>query len=99
MKKIALIKSASEFALANYEIKDKVQQAELSLAAFKAGGFDSADFDVWNQAVLQYSRQWAQMATQKLPSEAIAAQKAVKEASTPKPAESASETVQGAPTA
>jgi len=72
MKRLKLIKAATDFAFENFGMTDKVVFAESALAAFKAGGFDSADFDVWVNSVTTEARTWNQISQQKLPSEMIA---------------------------
>ena len=71
MKKLNLIKQASDFAFANIGTTDKLKLAEASLAAFAAGGNDSADLDIWTNEVTQALRQWQQIGNQKLPSEMV----------------------------
>ena len=70
MKKLALMKAASDFAFANYGETDKVKLAQASLSAFSAGGFDAQDLDVWNSAVNMSTRMWSQASMSYLPSEA-----------------------------
>ena len=82
MKKLVLLKAASDFAFANIGTTDKLKLAEASLAAFSAGVFDSADLDVWQSSVSSSLRTWQMVQNQKLPSEVIASQPA----QPPKPA-------------
>jgi len=72
MKKLVLMKAASDFAFANYGETDKVKFAQASLSAFSAGGFDAQDLDVWNSAVNMSTRMWSQASMSYLPSEAKA---------------------------
>ena len=66
--KLALTKSAIDFALENYDA-DAITQAEKSIAAFKAGGFDPVDLPVWNSISNGYVAQFCTVSVQKLPSE------------------------------
>lgn len=78
MNKIKLYKAGIDFALANLDVTDAVALAENSIAAFKAGGFNSLDLALWNQTVTQARQQFTQLQNQKLPSEVAAQQEAAK---------------------
>jgi hypothetical protein len=71
MKKIDLIKSAIDFAFANYK-SDAITFAESSIAAFKAAGGQASDLGIWDASVRQYSGLASQLANQPLPSEQAA---------------------------
>jgi hypothetical protein len=73
MKKLALVKSAIDFAFANYQLKP-IALAQASLAAFVAAGGQDQDLTIWNQQVTSNAAEAKQYAAQKLPSEAPVAQ-------------------------
>lgn len=72
MKRLTLIKSAIDFAFANYQ-SGAIELAEKSLASFKAANGVDADLPIWNQNVTQFVNLAAQLSKQKLPSEVLAA--------------------------
>ena len=76
MKKIQLYKTAIDFAFTNVDVKDAVTLAEYSIAAFKAGGFDSQDLHFWEQTWRQALQQFGHLKNQLLPSEVAAKQAA-----------------------
>lgn len=82
MKRITLVKSAIDFAFANFQL-GAVDLAEKSIAAFKAAGGVDADLPIWDNTVKQNVAQCTLLAKQKLPSEQAVAQ-AQEEVQTPK---------------
>lgn len=78
MKKLALWKSANDFAFANIGETNAVTLQASATKAFIDGGFDPLDLDLWNGIAKQQRQQFLQWQKQKLPSE-------VAEANKPKP--------------
>ena len=74
MNKLTLWKSASDFAFASVGITDAVELAQAEIAAFKAQGFNSLDFQLWSQFASQLRGQYQQLAKQLTPSAQAALQ-------------------------
>ena len=75
MKRLALFKSASDFAYSNIEVTDQVELAQSEVTAFKSLNINSADFGLWKQYAAQCRQQFQQLAQQLAPS-AVPAQPA-----------------------
>lgn len=71
MKKIALWKSANDFAFENLATTNAVTLQDNGTKAFVAAGFDQADLLVWNQFASQARQVLIGMQRQKLPSENV----------------------------
>lgn len=80
MKKLALWKSACDFAYAYITESNAITLQEAATKTFKGAGFGPLDLDLWNSIARQQRQQFDSIARQKLPSENAEAAKPKTEA-------------------
>ncbi len=68
MKRLTLFKNAFDFAFSNIGTTDQVQLDIDAANAFKAAGFDAADYNYWKQCAQQARSQFLALNQQPSPS-------------------------------